>query len=104
MEKKKAIAAAVMIPAAFFVGAWAQSQRTAAAPPAVVDRTIRIVDHTDREDAVLSMLRLGAEDWMLACAWQTGHDGQPRDAMYRACSVKLDIGEKDHPERRRPAT
>lgn len=100
MNKGPALAVALMIPAAFAAGAWAQSQREQRA--ATVDRSATIANHTSSEDAALTMLRMGAEDWILSCAWQLGKEGQPRDAMCRACTVDWNIGEIKDPERRRP--
>ncbi len=59
-------------------------------------------ERKNREKVVLDMIRMGAEDWSLACAYSLGLDRRPRDEMYRACTVKWDIGEPAHPHRRLP--
>ncbi len=57
---------------------------------------------SSEEYAALQMLRLGFTDIMAACAWESGRSNYSRDAMFRTCTIRYNIGEPRHEERRQP--
>jgi len=48
-----------------------------------------------REQAALEMLRLGADRWMLECAYEQGKHGVSREAMLRSCAVDWELSPLD---------
>lgn len=48
-----------------------------------------------REQAALEMLRLGADRWMLECAYEQGRQGVSREAMLQSCAVDWELSPLD---------
>lgn len=62
--------------------------------------TVKLKDVTvgtmeTREQAALEMLRLGADRWMLECAYEQGRQGVSRETMLQSCAVDWELSALD---------